>query len=63
MTNRRVPRSPGEHSPKPLFDLRLLVLAGAAGLIVWLGLTRPAAATAVGLGVTVLYMLHRLVGR
>jgi hypothetical protein len=46
-----------------LLDLRLLVLVVVAGLVVWLEIVNPAIATAVGLGLTVLYVLHRIVGR
>jgi len=63
MTRGRVPRDRGEHSPQHLFDLRLFVLVAVAGGITWLAFTRPAIATAIGIGVTTLYALHRLVGR
>jgi hypothetical protein len=48
---------------KQLFDVRVLVLIGASGGIVWLAIVRPAVATAIGLGLTVLYVMHRLVDR
>jgi hypothetical protein len=63
MTKRRLPRVRGERSPQPLLDLRLLVVASVAGLIVWLAIVRPAAATAIALGLSTLYVLHRIVGR
>ncbi len=63
MSNRTVPRERGEHSPQHLFDLRLLVLVVVAGGISWLAFTRPALATAIGVGLATLYALHRLVGR
>ena len=46
----------------PLLDLRLLVLLAIAGLIVWLGIVHPAIAAAVAAGLSVLYVLHRIVG-
>jgi hypothetical protein len=63
MTKRRLPRVRDEHSPQPLLDLRLFVLVSVAGLIVWLAIIRPAAATAIALGLSTLYLLHRIVGR
>lgn len=63
MTNGRLPRARGEHSPKPLLDLRFLVLLSLSGLMVWLAVVRPLLAGAIGLGLSVLYVLHRLVGR
>lgn len=63
MTNRRLPRKRGEHSPQHLVDLRLFVLVGAAGVITWLAFTRPVIATAISAGLGTLYVLHRLVGR
>ena len=63
MTRSRLPRRPAVHSPKPLIDLRVLVLLAIAGAIGWLAVVRPAVAAAVGLGLSSLYLLHRMVGR
>jgi hypothetical protein len=63
MTKRTLPRKRTEHSPRPLFDLRLLVLLTLAGLLVWLAVVHPALATAIGLGLSALFVLHRLVDR
>ncbi len=63
MTKSRLPLERGEKSPRPLIELRVLVLTSASGTIVWLALVHPAVATAIGLGLTVLYLMHRLVGR
>lgn len=63
MTKRRVPRKETEHSTQNLFDLRLFVLVTVAGMITWLAFTRPALATAIGVGLGTLYALHRMVGR
>jgi hypothetical protein len=63
VTRSRLPRGRAEDSPQSLIDLRFLVLLVVAGLIVWLAFVHPAAAAAVGLGLSTLYVLHRLVGR
>lgn len=63
MTQVRLPRNNDPNSPPPLLDLRLLVLLLIAGLIVWLAVVNPAVAAAVGLGLSALYVLHRMVGR
>jgi hypothetical protein len=63
MTKRIVPRKRSPHSPDSLFDLRLLVLLALAGLLVWLAVVRPAVAAPIGLGLSALYVLHRIVGR
>lgn len=63
MTQHRLPRNNGTNSPPPLLNLRLLVLVLVAGLLGWLAFVNPTVAGAVGVGLTTLYLLHRLVGR
>lgn len=63
MTKNRLTRVRRESSSQSLIDLRLLVLLGMAGLMVWLAIVHPAVAAAVGLGLSTIFVLHRLVGR
>lgn len=63
MTKGRLPRAPRKHDPQSFIDLRVLVLLCVAALTGWLAVVRPAIAAAIALGLTVLYLLHRMVGR
>lgn len=63
MTKNRLTRARRESGSPSLIDLRLLVLLGFAGLMVWLAIVHPAIAAAAGLGLSTIYVLHRLVGR
>ncbi|SCG13988.1 hypothetical protein GA0070610_0180 [Micromonospora echinofusca] len=49
--------------PSAPLDVRLVVLLALAGLAAWLAFVNPAAAVAVGFGLTVLYTLHLMTKR
>ncbi len=49
--------------PSPPLDVRLVVLLALAGFATWLAFVNPAAAVAVGFGLTVLYTLHLMTKR
>ena len=60
MTDTRLRQTGGEHSPPPHRNLKLIVPLIVAGLLTWLALINTASATAIGLGLSALYLMYRL---
>ncbi|HWH01861.1 MAG TPA: hypothetical protein VNV66_21680 [Pilimelia sp.] len=60
MTHPKLRHNGGGNGPPPVLDLRLLVLLSLTGFVVWLSLTEPTLASAMVLGLSVLFLLHQM---